>query len=635
MGHRHDTQAGAEIDETTIGLTRAIAVVDGGEIAGLSAAEPRRFRMPETLRGRVVAIAVAGTLATTLAALSSAASTVFEQPLITAAFLTVVNLSYLGVGLYTWWHRPESRVGPLITAVGLLYNALALSGTGDPLVHPIGIVAWSLAVVYTAYVYLAFPRGRLTSRLERRFVIGFAATTIVLWLLILPLSPTVPMGGALVSCGARCPPNGYQLIDAPTAVTSALSTLFHLLTAAAALLLVALVVHRTRISSYLRRRAMLPLAIVLPTNIILFVAALLVPPADPGTGAALRIASGLAQLSVPVALLLGQIRGELFAARRLGQIAIDATGKQLTSGGVQQLVGEALGDTSLTFALWSEERAGYVDVDGHDLTLPEGSSSRGVTRFTQDGAPVAALVHDPSLATGSEMVDGLAATSLMLLENTRLVQELRASRGRIVASAQRERLRLERNLHDGAQQRLMAVQVRLRMAQRHADPGLAAELDAIADDAAGAVDDLRALAHGIYPSALRDLGLAAALQSMAINGPIPVRVHDTGIGRCEGAVEQAIYFCALEAVQNAGKHAGPTARATIELGRESNIVHFEVADDGGGMDLRVAGGGVGLVSMRDRIGAVGGTLEISSTAGRGTVVRGSVPDEPALAAAAR
>ena len=122
---------------------------------------------------------------------------------------------------------------------------------------------------------------------------------------------------------------------------------------------------------------------------------------------------------------------------------------------------------------------------------------------------------------------------------------------------------------------------------------------------------------------------------MAINGPIPVRVHDTGIGRCEGAVEQAIYFCALEAVQNAGKHAGPTARATIELGRESNIVHFEVADDGGGMDLRVAGGGVGLVSMRDRIGAVGGTLEISSTAGLGTVVRGSVPDEPVLAAAAR
>ena len=205
MGHRHDTQAGAEIDETTIGLTRAIAVVDGGRFAGLSAAERPRLRTPRTLSGRVAAVAIAGTLATTLAALSAAASTVFEQPLITAAFLTVVNLSYLGVGLYTWWHRPNSRVGPLITAVGFVYCALALIGSGDPLVHPIGIIAWSLAVVYTAYVYLAFPRGRLTSRLERRFVIGFAATTIVLWLLILPLSPTVPIGGALVQLRRALP----------------------------------------------------------------------------------------------------------------------------------------------------------------------------------------------------------------------------------------------------------------------------------------------------------------------------------------------------------------------------------------------------------------------------------------------
>jgi signal transduction histidine kinase len=186
---------------------------------------------------------------------------------------------------------------------------------------------------------------------------------------------------------------------------------------------------------------------------------------------------------------------------------------------------------------------------------------------------------------------------------------------------------VERDLHDGAQQRLMAIQVKLRLAEQHvSDSELSRRIDEIRAEAAEAVDELRALAHGIYPSALRDGGLADGLRSLAMRASIPVSVSDEGIGRCPGAIEANVYFCALEAVQNASKHAGPRARVTITLRRHQGAIRFDIADDGVGMDASAKSDCFGLVSMRDRIGAVGGELEISSSSGRGTIVRGTVPD---------
>src|SRR5262249_37312878 len=154
-----------------------------------------------------------------------------------------------------------------------------------------------------------------------------------------------------------------------------------------------------------------------------------------------------------------------------------------------------------------------------------------------------------------------AASSLMLLENARLVEELHASRRRIVTTAEHERLRLERDLHDGAQQRLMAIQIKLALLRDRVDePGIAAELDEIGGDASAAVDELRGLAHGIYPTVLRERGLGDGLRALARSVPLPVEVRDDGVGRCEPAVEAAVYFCAAEAIQNATKHGGPATR---------------------------------------------------------------------------
>jgi signal transduction histidine kinase len=577
---------------------------------------------------RIGVIGAAGAALAITAWWAGSRSSVLQQPVLTAAFWVALLVSYLGAGLFTWWRRRESRLGPLITANTFVYGGLVLTASSDAFVHTLGMVAWSVNVLYAAYVYLCFPGDSLTSRAERRFLIAFGVVIAVLWLLILPLAPHAPNGGPLVSCGSSCPVNGFQVISGGDSVGTALVTLLKAVLTVGPVIVAALIVHHARTAPPLRRRTITPLAWAALGSTGAFVVSLLVLGAYPGAGQTLRVISGVFRVSIPLTLLIGQIRGSMFAARSLGRIAVRASGERLTPTVVRTMLSDALRDPSLELALWSEPRGCYVGADGETVVLADQTAGSSITRFTRDGAPIAALIHDPTLETDSELVEGLAATSLMLLENVRLVEELQASRARIVATAQRERLRLERNLHDGAQQRLMAIQVRLRMAQKGAGGAeLAQELAAIQHEAAEAVEELRMLAQGIYPSALRDLGLAAALQSMAINGPIPIDVRDAGIGRCSGAVEQAIYFCALEAVQNASKHAGDAARVTIELERDAHEVRFTVADDGVGTDLRTAGGGVGLVSMRDRVGAVGGKLAIRSTPGAGTIVEGSVPDD--------
>jgi signal transduction histidine kinase len=264
---------------------------------------------------------------------------------------------------------------------------------------------------------------------------------------------------------------------------------------------------------------------------------------------------------------------------------------------------------------------------GAPLELPRDLHSRGVTRITLGNGPVAALIHDPTLDTDSDVVEGLAATSLMLLENTRLVDELRASRSRIVTAGERERRRLERDLHDGAQQRLVAIKMRLTLAQELADPeALSKALDATRKDADAAIEELRALARGIYPGVLRKLGPAAALRDLASSSAVPIEVNDHGIGRLSDAIEAAIYFCAREAIQNAAKHAGPGAKATVTLRHHQETIEVTVSDNGGGMPPARGSNGLGMTSMRDRIEAVGGHFEVVSAARQGTSIRATIPD---------
>jgi len=315
------------------------------------------------------------------------------------------------------------------------------------------------------------------------------------------------------------------------------------------------------------------------------------------------------------------------AAMNLAQIPVGASGKPMTPETVQKLIGDALGDPSLTLAVWAPEKASYVDVDDARLELPRDPGARRVIRLSRDSEPVAALIHDPAVDPNPEVVEALTATSLMLLENTRLVQELRESSARIVRAGERERRRLEHDLHDGAQAQLVAIQIRLELARELTDPDqIAEQIAATQQDLETALEELRDLAHGIYPAALRDLGPAGALHSLALNSSVSVEVIDDWMGRSSDATEAAIYFCAREAIQNTAKHAGPGAKAVVMLKRDERGIELTVRDDGAGISRDGPNGGMGITGMQDRIESVGGRFEIVSGAGRGTSVRATIPD---------
>jgi signal transduction histidine kinase len=221
-----------------------------------------------------------------------------------------------------------------------------------------------------------------------------------------------------------------------------------------------------------------------------------------------------------------------------------------------------------------------------------------------------------------------SALQASLDEVRRQAEALQASRGRIVASADEARRRIERNLHDGVQQHLVALAVKVRLARQLAekDPVKADQmLQELGGDLEDALQELRDLAHGIYPPLLADKGLPEALTSSARRSILPVEVRAAGIGRYSQELEAAIYFCCLEAMQNAGKYAGSEARVTIHIWEEAGGLLFEVADDGAGFDVRKMGVGAGFTNMNDRLGAIGGTLRVESAPGRGTKILGTIP----------
>jgi signal transduction histidine kinase len=304
-------------------------------------------------------------------------------------------------------------------------------------------------------------------------------------------------------------------------------------------------------------------------------------------------------------------------------------GSPLRPSQVRDAIARTLGDPSLELAFWLPENERYVDPDGRAID-PEEDSGRAVTLLEHDGTRLAALVHDAALLDESELVQAVGAAASLALENARLQAELRAqlaevraSRTRIVEAGDAERRRLERDLHDGAQQRLLGIRLALQLARgRLADGG--AELDELLAEAdaevVGALDELRALARGIHPALLTEEGLAPALAGLARRAPVPV-----GLSVCDGrlpaAVEATAYFVSAEALANIAKHAH-ASRGSIEVTRRNGRLAIVVSDDGvGGADEA----GAGLRGLRDRVEALDGRLEVESLPRGGTRVSAVIP----------
>jgi signal transduction histidine kinase len=570
----------------------------------------------------------AGAAATTATIWIVAPSSVLANAEAVGILRGLIVASWVAAGAYMWWERPESRLGLLVAGLGLLYACTSLMGSADGPTFTTGRIALAAFVVAFAYVYLCFPGDRLVADRDRRFIAGFALASVAVWSFVLAFSDRLPEGGALNACGNRCPANSLRAASVSDGVADSLNAIVTAASAAGLLGTAVLLVSNARSPARLRRRAVEP---VLFAYSIVAVSYLANSIGDLSAGGlkASQVGAAVGSFLTPAAMLAGQARARSYASSAAGQLVIRGRTERVSPAWVRDWLRDALGDPTVDVAFWDRLRLRFVDIDGNLVAWADDSPSRAVTPVFHDGRPVAAIAHSASLQEATDVVDGLAQTALMLLENARLVDELRASRTRIVASADEERHRLERDLHDGAQQRLFLLEVKLRRL-RHGlrDDALAARIEEIEADAAAALEELRVLAHGIFPTVLVESGVPEALRAFAVDAPIPVHVTGHRIGRCSPTIEAALYFCALEAIQNAAKHAGMGARVTVDLDRDGARVDLSIADDGAGFQPGRMSEGMAFVTMRDRIGAVGGELEVISEPGAGVTVHVSIPDAP-------
>ena len=568
---------------------------------------------------RTLAIAAAALLCGVGDVLLVLSSEHFSDPEAWVVFGPVVGWSFVGAGLYAWRRRPESRFGLLMVLVGFAWFLGPLYASDSPLVFTLGIVASALWGPLFGHLLLSFPTGRLPTRARRRVVVASYV-----------LIPLAPVPALLVSdadevipdCRGGCPRN-VLLIERNDALSDPALAFGSVVTLGLCLIAVVMLVRQWRAATAPERRSLVPLFAGGGVTLAL-VAAYATTQLD-----ALLWMAFAAFAATPFAFLAGLARADLSGSRGVRMLMAEL-GDAPERADLRDGLARALGDPALELAFWMPELGRYVDAGGAPAELPaEDDTRRTVTEIDHHGARVAAIVHDR--AQDTDTVRAAGAATALLLENQRLdaelrarLVELRASRARLVEAADDERRRLERNLHDGAQSRLVALALNLRLARMRETEGsdTAALLDASIDELGQSLRELRDLARGIHPAVLSERGLEPAVRALAARAPVPVEVVGRTAGRLPAAVETAAYFVISEGLTNVSKYAH-AARATVRVERVDGRLVVEVSDDGvGGAD---AGDGSGLRGLSDRVAALSGTLEVSSPPGQGTRLRAQLP----------
>jgi signal transduction histidine kinase len=551
--------------------------------------------------------------------------------------ITIVGVgwSFVGAGLVAWSRRPENRTGALMVAVGLAQLLTGLLFNGVILVRePVAFALWFLLATLPegvlGHLIAVFPDGRATTRLQRVFIIANYAATVPLALVQLLLVEPGRLG-----C-TECPDDILGLGGRDRYGDMVLSVSDLSLAVLTALLLW-IVVTRWRHAAEPRRRSLAPVALVGIVLLIVYMTGQTLKAVLPDPPLALEVGFNLAILMAlvlwPLAFLAGLARTRLDHSA-VGDLAVQL-GEALPPGRLEQVLARALHDPTLQLAYWLPDRHAFVDAAGRLVELPAAGGDRTVTILRHDGDPVAAMLHDAALDDDPALVRAVAATARMTIENERLqaevraqLEEVRASRARIVEFGDAERRRVERNLHDGAQQRLVNLSLALGIARAQVGTTSEKELTVALDQAAAelrlAVAELRELARGIHPVILSEAGLGPALASLADRSPIPVTVTAVPADRLPSPVEETAYYVASEALANAAKHAHATT-VTIGARRLNGDLLVEVNDDGvGGANPN----GSGLRGLADRVAALDGQLRVHSPAGKGTRITAELPCGP-------
>lgn len=425
-------------------------------------------------------------------------------------------------------------------------------------------------------------------------------------------------------CQIDCPRN-LLLVSEQLELSRYLTTAFRYVAATLLAASVAIMINRLRNATPLMRRVLAPVVLASIVR-MLVVATFLLNDSS-------RLALTLSFWAVPLSMAIGLLRGRLYAARVL-QFLVSGMRGQSDAHSLRAVMATALDDNSLEIAYWIKDQGRWVDDLGQSVSLSYPSVSQGRRAVTviqnAKGGPVAALIHDAALLEEPALVESVAGSLQTVLEFQRLAAEVKLSRSQTVSAVETERRRIERDLHDGAQQRLIALRIKLSVTDRilEQDPSRAALLiHELGTDVDAAIKELREFAHGVVPPLLAERGLSQALIEVAQRAALPIVIGVEEVGRCAPAVESAVYYCCLEALQNSAKYADPAATVTLKLGVAENRLVFEITNDlmSDAATQRHSLDGCGVTNMRERIKAVGGRLDAGAQSGSGYAVKGSVP----------
>lgn len=543
----------------------------------------------------------------------------------------LVGVSFIGSSIVAFRRRPNSRVGVLLATTGLLWFSgaiLLLSGTSWG--FSLGLLLDGLFWIPLGHLLLTFPTGRLNSKTDR-VIVGalYIALPVGNLLTVIVLDPTT--AGCL-----DCASNLFMVVDDPS-MFRIVVLLDALAGAVLAIAVLVSLIRRWHSASEPMRRILRPVwwalwpafvaaAILLSSSFISF---------PSGYGTVVLPLLNIALAVLPVAFLVGLLRTQLDRSM-VNDLLVELEKGPLPPGRLRQALAKAVGDPGLELALWLPESRIFVDDQQRVVEAPNmnATADRSVTSVhDSDGKPLALLIHDPALLADPLRVEAAASAARLALENERLhaqlrahLEEVRASRTRIVQAADEARRGIERDLHDGAQQRLLALSLaleRARVLNSTADnPRLEGLLKEVSDDLEETLAELRELARGIHPALLTDEGLGPAVESLARRAQIPTRVVSMPSGRFPPAVEAAGFFLISEALANATKHSA-ASEIVVKADADEGWLIVEVSDNGaGGADKEV---GTGLRGLEDRIVALGGVLRLTSPSQGGTTVSARIP----------
>jgi signal transduction histidine kinase len=547
---------------------------------------------------------------------------------LTIALALLAGWGFIGAGLLVWYRRPDNGFGGLMVATGFAWFLAMLGASNSSLLFTIGEAFGAVFYATLMHLLVTFPDGRLHSRLERVGVAWAYLVTLVVFPLFMPFADFRDF-----DC-SDCPSNAF-LVERHETVAKLGVGLLNLTGVVLALLVLTVLWRRWRAASAPQRRVLR--GVLFPGGAVMALLVITAAGQTAGVQGASNVAAVIgttAFAALPYVFLGGLAKARLASGGAMREL-MGRLSEAPAAGELREALRRALGDPTLELLYWIPERERWVDAEGATVEPGMHRSGRMVTKVRHDGEVVAAILHDPVLAEQEpERLNAVTAAAGLALDNERLeaqlrarIEDLRASRARLIEVGFTERRRLERNLHDGAQQRLVSLALSLRMAQSKVrqDPDAAERmLDAAGHELDAALAELRELARGIHPAVLSDRGLDAALESLAARAPLPVELEERLGERLPGPIELAAYFVVAEALTNVVKYA-EASRATVRAARQNGHVTVEVSDDGVGGATTDAG--TGLRGLADRLSVLEGRLEVESHAGRGTTIRATIPCE--------